>query len=236
MDKRKFLKNGFLGLGAMAVMPSVVSSCSKDDRETEETPEIPVDTQSCQVSPVEMVGPFPIKTPAQLAQSNIIGDRTGVPLLMKITIQDQSNGCLPLAGVLVDVWQCDKDGNYSQYGGNQLQATNYTSQNFLRGRQTTDSKGEVSFISVFPGWYPGRAPHIHVEVLTAGGTSLLVTQIAFPVAAYSTVYASNGYNGAPDRSNTQDSLFSDSLSRNMANSVTGNISDGYTLSKVITVS
>lgn len=238
MDKRKFLKNGFLGLGAIAVIPSVVSSCSKDENEAgeEEVVVPPVNGQSCQISPIEMVGPFPIKTPAQLAQSNIIGDRTGVPLLMKITIQDQSNGCLPLAGVLVDVWQCDKDGNYSQYGGNQLQATNYTSQNFLRGRQTTDSKGEVSFISVFPGWYPGRAPHIHVEVLTAAGASLLVTQIAFPTAAYSTVYASTGYNGAPDRSNTQDSLFSDSLSRNMADSVTGNISDGYTLSKVITVS
>lgn len=235
MDKRKFLKNGFLGLGAMAVIPSIISSCSKDDREAEEI-ETPVAGQSCLLSPVEMVGPFPIKTPAQLAQTNIIGDRIGVPLLMKITIQDQSNGCLPLAGVLVDVWQCDKDGNYSQYGGNQLQATNYTSQNFLRGRQTTDSNGEVSFVSVFPGWYPGRAPHIHVEVLTAGGTSLLVTQIAFPVATYSTVYASNGYNGTPDRSNTQDSLFSDSLSRNMADSVTGNISDGYTLSKIITVS
>ncbi|REG91633.1 dioxygenase family protein [Flavobacterium aquicola] len=233
MDKRKFLKNGFLGLGAMAVMPSVVSSCSKDDKEEEETL---ADAQGCQVSPVEMIGPFPIKTPAQLAQSNIIGDRSGVPLLMKITVQDQSNGCLPLEGVLVDVWQCDKDGNYSQYGGNQLQAINYTSQNFLRGRQTTDNKGEVSFISIFPGWYPGRAPHIHVEVLTAGGNSLLVTQIAFPVAAYSSVYASNGYNGAPDRSNTQDSLFSDSLSRNMADSVTGNNSDGYTLTKIITVS
>lgn len=76
----------------------------------------------------------------------------------------------------------------------------------------------------------------HVEVLTAGGNSLLVTQIAFPVAAYSAVYASSGYNGAPDRSNTKDSIFSDSLARNMADSLTGNNSDGYTLSKIITVS
>ncbi|RKR04594.1 protocatechuate 3,4-dioxygenase beta subunit [Flavobacterium sp. 90] len=233
MDKRKFLKNGFLGLSAVAVMPSVVSSCSKDEKEAEQ---LSTDSQNCQVSPVEMVGPFPIKTPAQLAQSNIIGDRTGVPLLIKIKVQDQSSGCVPLANVLVDIWQCDKDGNYSQYGGNQLQAVNYTTQNFLRGRQTTDLNGEASFISIFPGWYPGRAPHIHVEVLTASGTSLLVTQIAFPVAAYSTVYASNGYNGTPDRSNTQDSLFSDSLAQNMADNVTGNLNDGYTLSKIITVS
>lgn len=232
MDKRKFLKSGFLGLGAFAVMPSVVASCSNDESERDETVITP---DECELSPVETVGPFPIKTPAQLAQANIIGDRTGVPLLMKITVQDQSNGCLPLAGVFVDVWQCDKDGNYSQYGGNQLQSTNYTNQNFLRGRQTTDANGEVTFISIFPGWYPGRAPHIHVEVLTAGGASLMVTQIAFPVATYSSVYGVSGYNGAPDRSNTQDSIFSDSLSQNMTDSVTGNNNDGYTISKVITV-
>lgn len=234
MDKRKFLKNGFLGVGAIVALPTFVVSCSKDDDQA--APPVDNTSGSCQVSPTEMVGPFPIKTPAQLAQANIIGDRTGMPLLMNITIQDQSNGCAPLAGVFVDIWQCDKDGNYSQYGGNALQAANYTSQNFLRGRQTTNALGQVSFISVFPGWYPGRAPHIHVEVLTADGNSLLVTQIAFPVSVYSSVYATAGYNGAPDRSNTQDSLFSDSLSRNMADSVTGNSTDGYTLTKTVTVS
>ena len=233
MDKRKFLKNGFFGLGAVVALPTVVSSCSKDNEEIA-APEN--NSGSCQVSPAEMVGPFPIKTPAQLAQANIIADRKGVPLLMNITVQDQSNGCTPLAGVLVDVWQCDRDGNYSEYGGNQLQAADYTKQNFLRGRQTTNAVGQVSFISVFPGWYPGRAPHIHVEVLTAGGTSLLVTQIAFPVPVYTSVYGTSGYNGVPDRSNTQDSIFADSLARNMADSVTGNNTDGYTLSKIITVS
>jgi protocatechuate 3,4-dioxygenase beta subunit len=131
--------------------------------------------------------------------------------------------------------QCDKDGNYSQYGGNQLQSTNYRNENFLRGRQTTDSNGKVSFISIFPGWYPGRAPHVHVEVLDTNGISLLITQIAFPISAYTAVYATTGYNGAPDRSNTQDSLFSDSLNGNMADSVSGNITDGYNLTKTITV-
>lgn len=234
MDKRKFLKNGILGLGAIAALPAFVGSCSKGDDELAAPAEN--NSGSCQVSPVEMIGPFPIKTPAQLAQANIIGDRTGIPLLINITVQDQSNGCTALAGVLVDIWQCDKDGNYSQYGGNALQNTNYTNQNFLRGRQTTDALGQVSFISLFPGWYPGRAPHIHLEVLSSGGNSLLVTQIAFPVSVYSSVYATSGYNGAPDRSNSQDSLFSDSLSRNMADNITGNITDGYTLTKTITVS
>jgi len=236
MNRKKFLKSSFLGLGAIVALPTAISSCSKDN-DTVTTPANSGsnNTNDCAISPTETVGSFPILTPAQYVRASIIGDRTGIPLLMTLTIQDQSNGCTPLEGVLVDVWQCDKDGNYSQYGGNQLQTTNYSNQNFLRGRQTTNGNGQVSFISIFPGWYPGRAPHIHVEVLTTSGTSLLVTQIAFPVSAYSEVYATNGYNGAPDRSNTQDSIFSDSLSRNMSDSVTGNTVDGYTLLKKITV-
>jgi len=236
MDRKKFLKDGFLGLGAIVALPMVVTSCSQDDDPDTSTTGNNDTNSNCAVSPTETIGPFPILTPAQYVRASIIGDRSGVALLMTLTIQDQSNGCTPLAGVFVDVWQCDKDGNYSQYGGNQLQLADYTAQNFLRGRQTTNANGQVSFISIFPGWYPGRAPHVHVEVRTTGGASLLVTQIAFPVATYSAVYATAGYNGTPDRSNTQDSIFSDSLSQNMADNVTGNVTDGYTLLKTITVS
>jgi len=232
MDRKKFLRSGLFGLGAIVALPSVVTSCSNDDTSDSGTPDNP---GNCTLSPTETVGPFPILTPLQYIRASIIGDRTGVPLLLTLTIQDQSKGCTPLADVYVDVWQCDKDGDYSQYGGNALQTTNYTNQNFLRGRQTTNANGQASFISIFPGWYPGRAPHIHVEVLTTTGNSLLVTQIAFPTDIYSAVYATSGYNGAPDRSNTQDSIFSDSLNRNMADSVTGNTTDGYMLLKTITV-
>jgi protocatechuate 3,4-dioxygenase beta subunit len=235
MDRKKFLKSSLLGFGAFVALPGAITSCSKDDG-NDDTVSIGPGTDGCVISPVETVGPFPILTPAQYVRASIIGDRTGVPLLITLTIQDQSNGCAPLEGVLVDIWQCDKDGYYSQYGGNQLQQANFTGQNFLRGRQTTDANGTVSFLSIFPGWYPGRAPHIHVEILSPSGASLLVTQIAFPSSVYSTVYETAGYNGTPDRSNTQDSIFSDSLSRNMADSVTGNTVDGYTLLKTITVS
>ncbi|CAD0002120.1 dioxygenase family protein [Flavobacterium chungangense] len=228
MDRKKFLRNGLFGLGAIIALPTAISSCSKDnDNESSD------DTGNnsggdCSVSPTETKGPFPILTPAQYVRASIIGDRTGVALLMTLTIEDQSNGCTPLANVFVDVWQCDKDGLYSQYN-------TQTSANYLRGRQTTDQNGKVSFISIFPGWYPGRAPHIHVEIVTPEGRSLLITQIAFPVSTYTSVYATDGYNGAPDTSNTQDSIFSNSLSGNMADSVTGNNTDGYTLLKKITV-
>ncbi len=167
---------------------------------------------------------------------NIKSDRTGIALLINITVENKNNNCSPLAGAIVDVWHCDKDGNYSEYGGTGMQQTDYTTVHFLRGRQTTDVNGNVSFISIYPGWYQGRAPHVHVEVLNSSGTSLLVTQIAFPEDISSKVYSSTSYasHGQSDTSNTNDNVFSDSLSSELA-TITGNLTDGYTLLKTIRV-
>lgn len=225
MDRKLFLKRGLIGLGTVIALPTVLNACSKDDDDdSSENTE-----GECTVSPSETNGPYPIISPSSYVRSDIRGDRTGVTMTFTVTVLDKSDGCTPLSGVLVDVWMCDKDGNYSQYGS-------YTSSNWQRGRQTTDSDGVVTFTAIFPGWYSGRAPHIHIEILTSGGNSLLVSQVAFPVDVYTTVYASTGYNGAPDTSNSQDSVFSDSLSENMADSATGSVSAGYTVLKTITVS
>lgn len=150
MDRKKFLTDSFRSLGTIIALPTAITACSDDDGTEPSTLANGGgdNTGDRLVSPAETVGPFPIRTPAQYVRASIIGDRTGVPLLMTLTIQDQSNGCTPLADVLVDVWQCDKEGNYSQYGGNQLQASNYSNQNFLRGRQTTDANEQVLFISI----------------------------------------------------------------------------------------
>jgi len=233
MDRKKFIRNSILGIASLATATKILESCSKSDNE--ETGSEATDG-SCTVSPAETKGPFPIKTPSQLVLENIKSDRIGVALLINLTIENKSNDCAPLEGVLVDIWHCDKDGNYSEYGGTSMQQTNYTTVHFLRGRQTSDVNGNVSFISIFPGWYQGRAPHIHVEVLSASGSSLLVTQIAFPENVASEVYSSTNYaaHGQADTSNTRDNVFSDSLSDELA-TLTGNLTDGYTLSKTITV-
>ena len=57
----------------------------------------------------------------------------------------------------MEIWQCDAAGSYSQYG-------TQTAQTYLRGIQTTDSSGQVTFTTIYPGWYAGRATHIHVDV------------------------------------------------------------------------
>ncbi|TDO77942.1 dioxygenase-like protein [Flavobacterium chryseum] len=233
MDRKKFLRNSILGIASLATATKILESCSKNDNDDNDSES---SDGSCAVSPSETKGPFPIKTPSQLVLENIKSDRIGVALLINLKIENQSKDCAPLEGVLVDVWHCDKDGNYSEYGGTSMQQTDYTSVHFLRGRQTSDVSGNVSFLSIFPGWYQGRAPHVHVEVLTSSGSSLLVTQIAFPENVSSEVYSSTNYaaHGQADTSNTKDNIFSDSLSDELA-TLTGNLTDGYTLTKTITV-
>jgi hypothetical protein len=90
---------------------------------------------------------------------------------------------------------------------------NGTGPTFLRGIQTTDASGRVTFTTIFPGWYQGRATHIHVEV-KIGGTAVKVTQIAFEESVIAAVYATGVYGskGRNPTSNAGDMVFADSLS------------------------
>tara|TARA_R110002049_G_scaffold47056_3_gene136193 strand:- start:2710 stop:3405 length:696 start_codon:yes stop_codon:yes gene_type:complete len=231
MNRNDFLKKGLLGIGTLVAVPTVVQACSKDSNTTDDE-KVSAD---CELSPSETAGPFPIKTPADLMRANIVSDRSGVALLITLKVLDQSDDCKPLSGAYVDVWHCDAEGYYSEYGGIALQPTDFTNAHFLRGRQTTDANGNVSFISIFPGWYKGRAPHIHLEVLDASEKSIRTTQIAFPKSVCDTVYGTSNYNGEADTLNSSDNVFSNSIDGNMADSVSGNTTDGYTLLKSIVV-
>ncbi len=241
MERKHFLKNGLAALGLVAIAP-LASSCKKDTdaiADTGSTSGSSSGTTSgtCTVSPTETAGPFPTKSPSSLVTNDIRSDRTGVPFTIKITINNKNNNCAALAGAIVDIWHCDKDGYYSEYGGTGMQSVNYTSVHFLRGRQTTDANGLVTFTSIFPGWYSGRAPHIHVHIYNASGTSLLVTQIAFPTDVCDTVYttATQYYTrGKQGTANATDNVFSDSLASELA-TITGSVAQGYLLTHTITV-
>lgn len=216
-------------MGTIVAIPTVLASCSSDDDSINNNI-FDNDPNACAPSPTETAGPFPIMTPSQLVRENIVGNRTGVALLIQLTIQNTNANCAPLEGVLVDIWQCDAKGNYSEYAG-QIEG-DFTNDNFLRGRQTTNANGNASFISIYPGWYPGRTPHLHVEVKNAAGVSLLITQISFPEDVSNTVYTTQAYNGPADTNNISDGIVSVG---NMADSVTGDLTDGYTLNKIIKV-
>lgn len=120
---------------------------------------------SCVATPEQTEGPFFVDE--RLARSDIRADpvdgsiSAGVPLTLVLAISSVGkDGCKPVAGAVVDVWHCDAMGAYSDSGG----AT--SGRKFLRGYQTTGADGNVRFTTIYPGWYPGRAVHIHFKVRT----------------------------------------------------------------------
>lgn len=196
---------------------------------------------ACVATDSETAGPFPTKDPASLLRQNITSDRTGVPFSVVITILDMNSSCAALEGALVDIWHCDKDGYYSEYGGTSMQQIDFTSVHFLRGRQVTNSNGMVSFTSIFPGWYQSRATHIHVHIYDKNGNSLLVTQIGFPEgtnSAVNLVNAATAYGYTKGMSgytyNANDNVFSDSADSEIG-VVSGSVDSGYSITHTIIV-
>ena len=250
MERKDFLRGlGLVGLGSLAI--PILSACGGDDDSSTDSSATDTteatDTGSssgsstCSVTPSETAGPFPTKSPSSLVKSDITSDRTGVPLTINITIQNKNANCAALAGALVDIWHCDKDGYYSEYGGTGMQSADFTAVHFLRGRQTTNANGLVSFTSIFPGWYSGRATHIHVHIYNSAGTSLLVTQIAFPEGSGSAVVlvnasSANGYTKGMNGYiyNANDNVFSDGFTSELA-TVTGSVATGFALTHKINV-
>ena len=239
MERKLFLRNSLAALGLAAVVP-LANACKKSSDSTTTTTS-GSGSSSCTATSSETAGPYPTVTPSSYVRSDITDGQTGVALTIKITVKNLNNSCAVLAGALVDIWHCTALGYYSEYTdtpGGGYATVDYTASHFLRGRQTTDSNGLVTYTSIFPGWYSPRAPHIHAHIYNSSGTSLLITQIAFPTDICNTVYTTvSPYStrGVQDTANTADQVFSDSLSNELS-TVTGSVSAGYVLTHTIYVS
>ena len=239
MERKLFLRNGLAALGIAAVVP-LANACKKSSG-SDSSSSSTSGSSSCTATASETAGPYPTVTPSSYVRSNITDGQTGVALTIKITIKNLNNSCAALSGALVDIWHCTALGYYSEYTdtpGGSYATVDYTASHFLRGRQTTDANGLVTFTSIFPGWYSPRAPHIHAHIYNSSGTSLLITQIAFPADICNTVYTTvSPYSnrGVQDTANTADMVFSDSLANELS-TVAGSVSAGYTLTHTIYVS
>ncbi|RZJ66025.1 MAG: intradiol ring-cleavage dioxygenase [Flavobacterium sp.] len=239
MERKQFLRGlGLFGLSA-AMIPTLAACGNEDSSASNDSGVIDTgDPSDCVTTPTETEGPFPTHTPSSLVTTDIRGDREGVLLDITIALLNKNDDYNALENAIVDIWHCDADGNYSEYGGTQMQSINYTNVHFLRGRQTSNSAGEVSFTSIFPGWYNGRATHIHVHVYNASGSSLLVTQIAFPEATNSAVVQVNQEYGTGMDGytyNDDDNVFSDGFTCELC-TITGSVANGYALEHIINVS
>jgi protocatechuate 3,4-dioxygenase beta subunit len=182
---------------------------------------------ACAVTPTETIGPYPSLT--DLFRSEIREGKAGTVLTLTVKVVNANAGCAAVPNANVEIWHVDSAGTYSQYG-------TQTAQTFLRGIQTTNSNGEVTFTTIYPGWYQGRATHIHLEV-TINGVSRKVTQMAFPESVNNTVHRSGVYasRGANPISNLSDGIFADSLSSEIV-TPTGDVSAGYAATFQIGVS
>lgn len=178
----------------------------------------PTTPSTCAVTPTETVGPYP--SLSDLFRSDIREGKAGTVLTLTITVVNASAACAAVSGAQVEIWQCDAIGNYSSYGSQ-------AGQTYLRGIQTTDATGQVVFTTVYPGWYQGRATHIHAEV-TIGGVSRKVTQIAFPESISNAVHATAAYGsrGSNPTTNVRDNIFADSLDEELVTPV-GDPTSGY---------
>lgn len=161
----------------------------------------------CTLFPQAVEGPYYFDR--KLFRSDIREGRPGVSMNMLLTVID-AGSCKPITDTRVDVWHADARGIYSGYahqGDDHKISTK--DEIYLRGTQVSDAGGRVLFRTIYPGWYPGRTPHIHVKVFLDNLT-LVTGQIYFPDDLSARIYRKcQPYNKRPhpDTDNNSDFIF-----------------------------
>jgi len=154
---------------------------------------------SCILTPELTEGPYYIAN--EKVRRNITDGRPGAPLLLRLSVVDAST-CKPIKGALVDIWHADAGGVYSGFG------SGAGSRTFMRGIQRADATGVATFQTVYPGWYQGRAVHIHVKV-HLGGNVVHTGQLFFNDSFTDAVYKRTPYSKRPNPTtrNSNDSIY-----------------------------
>ncbi len=156
------------------------------------------ETPTCALAAEQEQGPYYIDEAA--LRPNITEGKPGVPLQLRIQLVD-SKRCEPIENASVDIWHCDALGVYSGFVKNNpdgppgggfgpggprpggpppaMRSRDLDPTRFLRGVQVADRAGRVEFATLYPGWYSGRAIHIHLKVHVGGHVSH-TGQLFFP--------------------------------------------------------
>jgi protocatechuate 3,4-dioxygenase beta subunit len=161
----------------------------------------------CVLTSRQVEGPFFFPSPER---RDIREDRKGLALELQFRIVRYPD-CTPIEGAVVDIWHCDAEGAYSGYPeeithdvwksavflirnsterNGEMHVDPVNDNRFLRGRQTTDNDGWVTFDTIFPGWYEGRAPHIHAKIITSENEQL-TTQFYFDTNLCDEIYTTH---------------------------------------------
>jgi protocatechuate 3,4-dioxygenase beta subunit len=166
---------------------------------------VSIPVPACVVRPEMTEGPYFVDE--MLNRSDIRVDpsdgvkSSGAPLDLTFNVsQVNSNGCAVLSNAQVDIWHCDAFGVYSD-------VENARGKKFLRGYQITDANGGAKFVTVYPGWYPGRTVHIHFKIRINGYD--FTSQLFFDDAFTDQVYLQEPYSQRGERNvrNDRDGIY-----------------------------
>jgi protocatechuate 3,4-dioxygenase beta subunit len=139
----------------------------------------------CILTPQAVEGPYYFDP--SLERVDITETHEGVPLGLLLQVVEASD-CSALTGARVDIWHANALGHYSGYQAQgDARDVSTEGRTFLRGSQFTDDGGEVSFATIYPGWYTGRTPHIHFKVFV-DDKNVVTGQIYFPDALSEFIY------------------------------------------------
>jgi protocatechuate 3,4-dioxygenase beta subunit len=214
MGRRRAL--GILGaLGAGALAAACRRSTTPDGPPAAASPTAPGPAGTagpaganpdCVLTPETTEGPYYLDLDS--VRSDVREDREGAETRLAVTVVDAAT-CAPLRDAAVDIWHADAAGAYSGFGtGAGRPGSAGDGPRFLRGTQVTGADGVARFVTIYPGWYPGRAVHIHVKV-HAGGREVHTGQLFFSDSFTESVYARAPYSArpGPDVRNAQDGIF-----------------------------
>jgi protocatechuate 3,4-dioxygenase beta subunit len=215
MKRKSFIKNiGLTGAAIVSPMRWMMPNAMAADFMLD-----------CNDVPATTAGPYPLDLVSNSAMfrntitANVEASNNytvpGIPLTFTLTVLD--GNCTPIPNARVDVWHSTRQGIYSGYSNTQNAGT--TTSNYLRGIQLTDAAGQVTFNSIFPGWYVPRVTHIHVLIYIGGLTASYtnyssnadrVTQFTFDDSVSSGINTPTntyGYKTSYTYANTTDMVF-----------------------------
>lgn len=208
MERKTFIK-GISLFGLSGLIPQAGIVAKTNDKRA-----------SCVLIPSETEGPYPLMSyyDTGTLRSDIRESQVGSELRLKLKIIGVDN-CLPIQNALVYIWHCNNHGYYSGYPNQPgyLGTKDYTGATWLRGVQMTDSKGEVNFMTNFPGWYTSRVTHIHFRVYLSSVLQA-TSQLSFPVALRDSIQAGSDYSahGADPLTPATDSVLKDGFDYQIA--------------------
>ncbi len=235
LSRRDALK--LLGIGSAAFLAACAPEVTSTLVPTVGSTQVPSGTSTaldCVVRPELTIGPYFVDD--QLNRSDIRSEpsdnsvKEGLPLTLNLVVASvDDSSCTPIEGAQVDVWHCDANG---QYSGVSDQGFDTSGQKFLRGYQLTDANGAVQFQTIYPGWYSGRAVHIHFTIRTKGADGedyQFTSQFFFDDTLTDQVHALEPYasKGQRDTRNATDNIYNGGGDQLLLN-LEGDTTNGYT--------